>query len=120
MTTSTPARYRRNSSDDFRKSGIKGAAINRCYPQLIIRSENLRIPKGFRLKAQGWRAAPTLGRRCHMAQPQRGCGTTQRAVATPLGVETHSGPISQGSSFLATLGFVPESLWDSAKHTLEL
>jgi hypothetical protein len=55
------------------------------YPQL--RSENLRIPKGFRLKAQGWRAAPTLGRRRHTAQPQRGCGTTKRAVATPLGLK---------------------------------
>ena len=50
-------------------------------------SENLRIPKGFRLKAQGWRAASTLGRGRHTAQPQRGCGPTKHAVATPLGLK---------------------------------
>jgi uncharacterized protein len=33
----------------------------------------------------------------------------------PVGVETVLDPISQGSSCLATLGFVAESLWDSAK-----
>ena len=33
----------------------------------------------------------------------------------PVGVEPVLDPISQGSSCLATLGFVAESLWDSAK-----
>jgi hypothetical protein len=31
----------------------------------------------------------------------------------PFRVGTRLGTISQGSSFLATLGFGPESLWDS-------
>src|SRR6266704_5874987 len=50
-----------------------------------------------------------------VSQPQRGCGL----VALPLPLATTlSGlssirRISQGSSFLATLGFVAESLWDS-------
>ena len=34
-------------------------------------------------------------------------------AATPLGL-LGGGVVSQGSSFLATLGFEPESLWDSA------
>ena len=35
-----------------------------------------------------------------------------RRAATPLGLLVH-GPFSQGSSFLATLGWRPESRWDS-------
>src|SRR5947199_5079051 len=48
-------------------------------------------------------------------QPQRGCGQWARsniAAATPLGLFP-LGAGTQGSSFLATLGFGPESLWDS-------
>jgi hypothetical protein len=33
--------------------------------------------------------------------------------ATPLGLVDREGPLTQGSSFVATLGFVAESLWDS-------
>src|ERR1051326_2410179 len=32
----------------------------------------------------------------------------------PFRVDTRFGTFTQGSSFLATLGFEPESLWDSA------
>ena len=62
---------------------------------------NPRIPTGFRPQAQGWRTAPAL--------------RTPRAT-TPLaiGVEIVFAPISQGSSCLATLGFIAESRWDSA------
>ena len=35
-------------------------------------------------------------------------------AATPLGLVAF-GDVSQGSSFLATLGFEPESRWDSAR-----
>jgi len=42
------------------------------------------------------------------------------SAATPLGLLAN-GPLSQGSSFLATLGFEPESRWDSSsafpRHT---
>jgi hypothetical protein len=38
-----------------------------------------------------------------------------RRAATPLGLSAFC-HISQGSSLLATLGFVPESLWDSSQE----
>src|SRR5437870_4956709 len=47
--------------------------------------------------------APSLKRRRH---------SEQILAATPLGL-IRLGTFSQGSSFLATLGFGPESLWDS-------
>ena len=82
---------------------------------------NLRIPTGFRPRAQGWPTAPTLGRLRHTDQPQRGSRQDPARVRrNRVGVETRSGPISQGSSFLATLGLVPESRWDSANQTLQL
>ena len=42
-----------------------------------------------------------------------------RRAATPLGLLV-SGYVSQGSSFLATLGFAPETLWDSQFTTARL
>src|SRR6185369_16075665 len=50
-------------------------------------------------------------------KPQRGFGFGERAprVATPLGL-FFCAPLTQGSSFLATLGFVTESRWDSKKR----
>ncbi len=48
-------------------------------------------------------------------QPQRGCGRVHRVAATtPLGLKKFQTPFTQGGSFLATLGFEPESLWDSS------
>jgi hypothetical protein len=38
-----------------------------------------RIPKGFRLKAQGCEARATLGKRCGGCQPQRGCACLRPA-----------------------------------------
>ena len=53
------------------------------------------------------------------AQPQRGCGKNSRrhfaSRHNPVGVGV-SIRLTQGSSFLATLGFEPESLWDSASR----
>ena len=46
-------------------------------------------------------------------QPQRGCGQGVATGHNPVGVATCFDPVSQGSSFLATLGFEPESRWDS-------
>ncbi|MSU57680.1 MAG: hypothetical protein EXS35_05780 [Pedosphaera sp.] len=78
-----------------------------------------RIPTGFRPKAQGCDAGATLGQR-----PER--FTNRNAVAAlpflsaargvshnPVGVDENVIPFTQGSSFLATLGCMPESLWDS-------
>jgi hypothetical protein len=120
-----------------------------------------RIPKGFRLKAQGCDVGATLGNVGLKSQPQRGCVrpaslaatllalcdfrqltqgcearatlghrhakiTNRNAVAAilfspaargichnPVGVGEHSIPFTQGSSCVATLGYMPESRWDS-------
>src|SRR5579872_3539311 len=46
-------------------------------------------------------------------QPRRGCVTpTIEKAATPLGLRTFKPPFSQGSSRLATLGCMTQSLWD--------
>ena len=41
--------------------GTKAVEVSEHYPQLL--QPDVRIPQGFRLKAQGWRdsGAPTLG-----------------------------------------------------------
>ena len=56
--------------------------------------------------------------RRHSSQPRRGC-VHPRATnrLNPVGIEIVFTPVSQGSSFLATLGFEPESRWDSATKT---
>jgi len=76
------------------------------------------IPKGFRLKAQGWSKATTLGGRSLRSQPQRGCvnhGTHEDATLSGLEMST---TLTQGSSCLATLGFGPQSLWDCDARAL--
>src|SRR6266436_2349719 len=109
------------------------------YPQVLDGVEG--NPKGIvssspRLRARElpWEIVPTT------SQPQRGCGRAGRAMGTtplglfsprrggprvarssqpwallqnPFGIRTVSARWTQGSSFLATLGFVAESLWDS-------
>src|SRR5205814_6971332 len=50
------------------------------------------------------------------SQPQRGCGMVLfplSSATTLSGLAPMWRAFSQGSSFLATLGFVAESLWDS-------
>src|SRR6185436_15327748 len=41
-------------------------------------------------------------------------------AATPLGLKRKLNEFTQGSSFLATLGYLTESRWDSAKRTPDL
>jgi len=79
----------------------------------------VRIPTGFRPKAQGCEERATLG--------QRPAGIINRnAVAAipfssaargichnPVGVDEDLIPFTQGSSCVATLGWMPESRWDS-------
>src|SRR5258706_16400589 len=79
--------------------------------------ESLPIPKGLCPKAQGCEERATLGNRRTKQQPQRGCDPrcTLTKAETPLGF-CLSDPLPQGSSFLATLGFVTESHWDSRKR----
>src|SRR6266853_872551 len=75
-----------------------------------------RIPKGFRNKAQGCEKRATLGLCVPIDNnPERvaahGNGNATRAQPR-WGCETPA-TFTQGSSSLATLGFVAESLWDS-------
>src|SRR5437879_8045717 len=75
------------------------------------------IPKGLRNKAQGCEERATLGKETDDSQPQRGCGMVLfpwSSATTLSGLFPMSRAFSQGSSFLATLGFIAESLWDSA------
>jgi len=91
------------------------------------------IPTGLCLKAQGCEERATLGkywqpggassedefsrRVAGVAAQTRGrMGRTVRLGlkgTTPLGLRTNPTVPTQGSSMLATLGFVAESLWDS-------
>src|SRR5437899_13095310 len=93
----------------LRRSGIIGMERN-C--RRICGSA---IPKGLRNKAQGCEERPTLGVGPNGVQLQRGCGRAEWSLPrrNPFRVVSDSRTFSQGSSFLATLGFVAESLWDS-------
>src|SRR5882672_8652880 len=76
---------------------------------------NASIPKGLCNSAQGCEERATLGKAIDDSQPQRGCGMAlfPRSFATTLsGLSPMSRAFSQGRSFLATLGFIAESLWD--------
>src|SRR5689334_6365234 len=75
------------------------------------------IPKGLRNKAQGCEERATLGKcTLHRDNPERVAADDNgnRTMPQPLWGCKLSVTLTQGSSFLATLGFVAESLWDSA------
>ena len=87
------------------------------YPQ--VEAAIRPIPKGLHPPAQGCEERATLG-------------TGSKSVSTPTGLQQPTSweiqprwgcgllcAVPQGSSFLATLGFVTESLWDSAKRPSE-
>ena len=69
------------------------------------------IPKGLCPPAQGCEERATLGQTPLDSNPNGVVSGLGRRAATPLGLFAF-GHVSQGSSFLATLGFAPESLWD--------
>jgi len=76
-----------------------------------------RIPKGFRLEAQGCEERATLGLRWGgWSNPERvppafRLSGLRNSAATLSGLE-FLGAVTQGSSFLATLGWRTQSLWD--------
>jgi hypothetical protein len=90
-----------------------------CPPRCIAS-----IPKGLHLSAQGCEERATLGQRLPKATTPTGLrpfGTTGRArtngtCLNPVGVGFFLFHFTQGSSFLATLGFAPESRWDSNRR----
>src|SRR5262245_16586475 len=77
------------------------------------RGLNLRIPKGFRRKAQGCEARATLGLSCPEGPTPKGLRHRRRMKGqNPVGVVAGCHSFSQGSSRLATLGWVTQSPWD--------
>jgi len=78
-----------------------------------------RIPKGFCPKAQGCEERATLGHRpTHIPTPKGVAAipfsSSARGIChNPVGVGDDFIPFTQGSSCVATLGYMPESRWDS-------
>ena len=79
----------------------------------------LGIPTGFRPKAQGCDAGATLGIRPQNVFNRDAVAAISSSPGAlgichnPVGVGGNKFLFTQGSSFLATLGCMPESLWDS-------
>jgi len=107
-----PPRLHQNSLASTSAAGCeeKAAAGTKHNPQVGGRCS---IPKGLRPPAQGCEERATLGTRKNDHQPQRGCDSNAQPGRNPVGVDAIIPEISQGSSFLATLGLESESLWDS-------
>jgi hypothetical protein len=76
------------------------------------------IPKGLCPPAQGCEGRATLGRCPEISQPRWGCAAAVPTDHNPDGVAGVWRWFSQGSSFLATLGFAAESLWDSSRTSI--
>jgi hypothetical protein len=80
-----------------------------------------RIPKGFCPKAQGCEERATLGHRPTNIPTPKAFGvaailfsSAARGICHNLvGVGDAFIPFTQGSSYVATLGYMPESRWDS-------
>ena len=73
------------------------------------------IPEGLCPSAQGWEARATLGKGGQKVSTPTGlCLYAHGRGLNPVGVEDSFATLSQGSSFLTTLGFEPESRWDSS------
>src|SRR5258706_1013917 len=78
-----------------------------------------RIPKGFRLKAQGCEERATLGNgRVGTSTPKELCRFKRAGLGrgeqrrNPVGVDGVLRMRTRGSSCLATLGWRTQSLWD--------
>ncbi|SRR5258708_5709285 len=100
---------------------MRTRAFNRLSVKALKRSSvealGSAIPTGLCLPAQGCEERATLGtaRKCP-ATPTglRPCPLFSSQGAATLSGLNSSSTFPQGSSFLATQGFVSESLWDSA------
>jgi len=110
------APQKRRDEDDL----SRGQSESADFPCSLPASS---IPTGLCNSAQGCEERATLGKGTEDSQPQRGCGTVlfPWSPATTLsGLYPVWRAFSQGSSFLATLGFVAESLRDSALKNASL
>ncbi|MFO1487212.1 MAG: hypothetical protein U1F65_01925 [Verrucomicrobiota bacterium] len=92
---------------------------NRIVTESAAACAHSRIPTGFRPKAQGCEARATLGQRPQNISNRNAVAalpvsfTTRGIGHNPVGVGKNLIPFTQGSSCVATLGWRPESLWDS-------
>jgi hypothetical protein len=83
----------------------------------------MRIPTGFRPKAQGCEEQATLGHRPDNVTNRNVVAAFPFSSAVrgichnPVGVCKNLIPFTQGSSCVATLGYMPESRWDSPMST---
>ena len=75
-------------------------------------------PKGIAASSPGLApgAYPGYGR-AKRGNPNGVVSGRLRQGHNPVGVDTHSHRVSQGSACRATLGFGPESLWDSSSRS---
>src|SRR5947207_5740428 len=90
--------------------------ILRCFRWNQSRESgtDLPNPKGIESSSPGLRGTSYPGKsKTKAPQPQRGCGKDRGRRPQPRWGWNLRALRPQGSSFLATLGFEPESLWDS-------
>ena len=103
--------------------------ILKKMPQIELRTNRIvtwpvgrgraRIPTGFRPLAQGCEERATLGHRPASITNRNAVAAIPFSSAAhevchnPVGVDKNLIPITQGSSCVATLGYMLESLWDS-------
>ena len=92
---------------------------NRIVTVAAVACARLRILKGFRPKAQGCEERATLGQRPARVINRNAVAAIPFSFAArgichnPVGVGNDFIPFTQGSACVATLGWRPESLWDS-------
>jgi hypothetical protein len=93
-------------------------ALNSLRP-LKRRERRAPIPTGLRPPAQGCEERATLGHRPQIISNRNAVAAlpfssgAQGICHNPVGVGENLIPFTQGSSCVATLGWMPESLWDS-------
>jgi hypothetical protein len=91
---------------------------NRIVPESAAALIHRRIPTGFWLKAQGCEARATLGQRSQNIYNRNAVAaipvsSNARGIChNPVGVVHNLIPFTQGSSFVATLGWRTQSRWD--------
>jgi hypothetical protein len=102
----------------FQKIEPTAPRANRCESRMAERG-CARIPMGFRPKAQGCEERATLGHRPASVLNRNAVAAipfssaVRRIGHNPVGVGGDLISFTQGSSSVATLGYVPESQWDS-------
>jgi hypothetical protein len=102
----------------FQKIEPTAPRANRCESRMAERG-CARIPMGFRPKAQGCEERATLGHRPASVLNRNAVAAipfssaVRRIGHNPVGVGGDLISFTQGSSYVATLGYVPESRWNS-------